>query len=88
MYSWRGATISVCGEAKGVYKSEMKEMKAYANLHGYLQQRREGLRAKGAARVRGPRVMIVGPADTGAFPAYSRVSMHARTCSQCALSRS
>jgi poly(A) polymerase len=65
IYSWRGATISVCGETKAVYKSEMKEMKAYANLHGYLQQRREGLRAKGAARVRGPRVMIVGPVDTG-----------------------
>ena len=65
IYSWRGATISVCGEPKAVYKSEMKEMKAYANLHGYLQQRREGLRAKGAARVRGPRVMIVGPGDTG-----------------------
>ena len=53
----------------------MKEMKAYANLHGYLQQRREGLRAKGAARVRGPRVMIVGPADTGAFPACARAGV-------------
>ena len=51
-------------------------MKAYANLHGYLQQRREGLRAKGAARVRGPRVMIVGPADTGAFTACARVGVH------------
>ena len=58
----------------------MKEMKAYANLHGYLQQRREGLRAKGAARVRGPRVMIVGPADTGAFPACVCAGVHACTC--------
>jgi len=42
-----GGTVSVHGEPKGVYKSEMKEMKAYANVHGYLQERRCALRASG-----------------------------------------
>jgi polyribonucleotide 5'-hydroxyl-kinase len=40
-------------------------MRAYANLHGFLQQERAAARAVGAARTRGPRVMIVGPPDTG-----------------------
>ena len=65
LFSWKGATVSVHGEPKGVYKSEMKEMKTYANLHAYLQQCRREARDGDAARARGPRILVVGPPSTG-----------------------
>lgn len=44
------------------FGSEMKEMKAYANLHGYLQERRAAVREASQdlkhKRMRGPRVLI------------------------------
>jgi hypothetical protein len=61
-FSWQGCSISILGEARVNYVGETTPMRAYANLHAYLEQERADAKAVG---VRGPRVMVVGPPDSG-----------------------
>lgn len=62
IYSWYGAEVLVGGHVAACYLSSETHMPLYANLHQRLEARREEARKTGA---QGPRVIIVGPTDSG-----------------------
>ncbi|EGB07244.1 hypothetical protein AURANDRAFT_27837 [Aureococcus anophagefferens] len=69
LYSWHGCQLETRGECASVYQTGPGETTAAAalNAHSYLETRRdEASRADSCGRdCRGPRVMVVGPSDSG-----------------------
>ncbi|KAL7749865.1 Cleavage polyadenylation factor subunit clp1 [Sorochytrium milnesiophthora] len=62
VFSYRGCEIDVSGVAAVEYVADETPMASHLNVHGALEQARE---AAEAARGEGPRVLIVGPRDSG-----------------------
>ncbi|KAJ2076908.1 Cleavage polyadenylation factor subunit clp1 [Coemansia sp. RSA 988] len=63
IFSWQGCRLSVTGECASVYVAEETAMDSYINVHAALQQQR--VAAAQAGDESGPRVMVVGPEDSG-----------------------
>ncbi len=73
-FTWYGAELVLGGAVAGVYVSPETHMPLYANLHQRLEVRREEAKAAGTsadgsaaavAASHGPRVLVVGPTDSG-----------------------
>jgi polyribonucleotide 5'-hydroxyl-kinase len=62
LFTWFGAEILLWGAVSGAYVSDESQVPLAAALHAQLDARRA---AAAAARGAGPRVMIVGPSDSG-----------------------
>ncbi|KAK1298731.1 hypothetical protein QJS10_CPB14g01393 [Acorus calamus] len=68
IFTWIGATIEVNGTSEVEYVADETPMVSYVNVHAVLEGRRA--RAKGspsndAESSQGPRVIVVGPTDSG-----------------------
>ncbi|KAJ2870650.1 Cleavage polyadenylation factor subunit clp1, partial [Coemansia asiatica] len=66
IFSWQGCVLEVSGECQSAYVAEETPMESYINVHMGLQQLRvqahgEAEEGSGVA----PRVMVVGPEDSG-----------------------
>lgn len=61
LFSWHGCTIEVAGQCHA-YVGKETPMNAYMNVHGMLEEMRDMAERTDK---QGPRVMIVGPTDTG-----------------------
>lgn len=62
VFSWKGGTVKLSGNAVGPYVAKETPMLSYVNVHAALDQRRAAAAAAGG---NGPRAMIVGPANVG-----------------------
>lgn len=62
MFTWTGCQVQVEGEPDVVYESDETPMGIYLNVHHILEQRRQ---SSTAASSLGPRVLVVGPTDSG-----------------------
>ncbi|KAJ5073999.1 polyribonucleotide 5'-hydroxyl-kinase clp1 [Anaeramoeba ignava] len=62
IFTWYGCTLQIQGEAKH-YISNNSLMISYLNIHSILQHKREISREN--INIRGPRVLIAGPIDSG-----------------------
>ncbi|KAK3592967.1 hypothetical protein CHS0354_023189 [Potamilus streckersoni] len=62
VYTWHGCHIKLTGKTEVAYISKDTPMVMYVNMHVALEQMRMNAEKE---RVRGPRVMVVGPADSG-----------------------
>lgn len=71
IFTWNGATVEVDGVAEVAYVADETPMVSYVNVHAVLERRR--VRAKEASisnpsnpsESQGPRVIVVGPTDSG-----------------------
>ncbi|KAF8013005.1 hypothetical protein BT93_I1000 [Corymbia citriodora subsp. variegata] len=67
VFTWYGATIEMDGETETDYTADETPMVSYVNVHAILDARRS--RAKASASdseaSQGPRVIVVGPTDSG-----------------------
>lgn len=71
IFTWNGATVEVDGIAEVAYVADETPMVSYVNVHAVLERRR--VRAKEASvsnpsnplESQGPRVIVVGPTDSG-----------------------
>uniref|UniRef100_A0A0D6R4E5 Protein CLP1 homolog n=1 Tax=Araucaria cunninghamii TaxID=56994 RepID=A0A0D6R4E5_ARACU len=68
IFTWNGATVEVDGTAEVAYVADETPMVSYVNVHAVLERRRA--RAKEASMSspsgsEGPRVIVVGPTDSG-----------------------
>lgn len=61
VYTHHGCTLSVAGTCESDYTAEETPMTEYTNLHFAL----ENLRATASQEMGGPRVLVVGPKDSG-----------------------
>mmetsp|Transcript_25890 Transcript_25890/g.90145 ORF Transcript_25890/g.90145 Transcript_25890/m.90145 type:complete len:300 (-) Transcript_25890:255-1154(-) len=62
VFSWYGAELTTAGHLASAYVSDDTPMQAYSNVHQRLEARRD---AAGTTGGLGPRVMVVGPTDSG-----------------------
>jgi len=62
VFSWQGCTLEVEGAPEVVYVAEETPMAQYVNVHDVLHAQRESALTGGCPA---PRVMIVGPTDSG-----------------------
>ncbi|CAM9682875.1 unnamed protein product [Ectocarpus sp. 6 AP-2014] len=68
VFTWYGCTIETTGWVSSIYVAQETPMKSYVNTHAQLEARRDkALQALQAGRtnITGPRVMVVGEADSG-----------------------
>ncbi|KAJ1812277.1 Cleavage polyadenylation factor subunit clp1, partial [Coemansia sp. RSA 2599] len=67
VYSWQGCTLVVTGDCQSAYVAEETPMESYINVHMGLQQLRVQAHGEAGDVGRGvaPRVMVVGPEDSG-----------------------
>eukprot|EP00268_Persea_americana_P017427 TRINITY_DN1838_c0_g2_i9.p1 TRINITY_DN1838_c0_g2~~TRINITY_DN1838_c0_g2_i9.p1 ORF type:complete len:425 (-),score=89.91 TRINITY_DN1838_c0_g2_i9:266-1540(-) len=68
VFTWNGATIEVNGPSEVEYVADETPMVSYVNVHAVLNARRasaKGSSAGGADSSQGPRVIVVGPTDSG-----------------------
>ncbi|KAG9451736.1 hypothetical protein H6P81_004640 [Aristolochia fimbriata] len=67
IFTWNGATIEVNGTSEVEYVADETPMVSYVNVHAILDARRA--RARGSTSDKdssqGPRVIVVGPTDSG-----------------------
>ncbi|KAI5069276.1 hypothetical protein GOP47_0015577 [Adiantum capillus-veneris] len=63
VFSWTGATIEVDGSTDSIYTENETPMQSYLDVHHLLENKRDQA-AKGASSF-GPRVIVVGPTDSG-----------------------
>ncbi|XP_030513567.1 protein CLP1 homolog [Rhodamnia argentea] len=67
VFTWYGATIDMDGDTETDYTADETPMVSYVNVHAILDARRN--RAKASASdsesPQGPRVIVVGPTDSG-----------------------
>uniref|UniRef100_A0A3P8VDF7 Polyribonucleotide 5'-hydroxyl-kinase Clp1 n=1 Tax=Cynoglossus semilaevis TaxID=244447 RepID=A0A3P8VDF7_CYNSE len=62
VFTWQGCTVNLYGKPEVAYVSVETPMLLYLNTHAALEQMR---RQAERENERGPRVMVVGPADVG-----------------------
>ena len=62
LFSWLGCEVQVWGAECAVYVSRESQVPLFANLHQQLEARREAAERGGG---QGPRVLVVGPTDSG-----------------------
>ncbi|EEC72748.1 hypothetical protein OsI_06378 [Oryza sativa Indica Group] len=70
IFTWHGATVELDGVSESEYTSDETPMVVYVNTHAILDARRARARAAAAQGAlpessQGPRVIIVGPSDSG-----------------------
>ncbi|XP_058107960.1 protein CLP1 homolog [Magnolia sinica] len=68
IFTWNGATIEVNGTSEVEYVADETPMISYVNVHAVLEGRRARAKASstnGTDSSQGPRVMVVGPTDSG-----------------------
>ncbi|KAJ0043642.1 hypothetical protein Pint_19302 [Pistacia integerrima] len=70
VFTWYGATIEMDGTTETEYTADETPMVSYVNVHAVLEGRRNHAKAsasKGSdtSQVQGPRVIVVGPTDSG-----------------------
>ncbi|XP_006647074.3 protein CLP1 homolog [Oryza brachyantha] len=70
IFTWHGATVELDGASESEYSSDETPMVIYVNTHAILDARRARARAAAAQGApleasQGPRVIIVGPSDSG-----------------------
>ena len=70
LFTWHGATLETRGETLSIYESKRDSaMISYVNTHAQLEARREAalrvVRQGVSGPPHGPRVMLVGPTDSG-----------------------
>lgn len=62
IYTWEGCSLEITGSLEGDYVAEETKMELYANVHFALEEMREIATNLGSM---GPRVLIVGPENSG-----------------------
>uniref|UniRef100_A0A803QM42 Protein CLP1 homolog n=1 Tax=Cannabis sativa TaxID=3483 RepID=A0A803QM42_CANSA len=68
VFTWYGATIELDGSTETDYTADETPMISYVNVHAILDGRRNRAKASssdGSSTVQGPRVIVVGPTDSG-----------------------
>ncbi|KAF4376645.1 hypothetical protein F8388_025516 [Cannabis sativa] len=68
VFTWYGATIEMDGSTETDYTADETPMISYVNVHAILDGRRNRAKASssdGSSTVQGPRVIVVGPTDSG-----------------------
>ncbi|KAI4320436.1 hypothetical protein MLD38_033918 [Melastoma candidum] len=67
VFTWYGATVEMDGETETDYTADETPMVSYVNVHAVLDARRNRARASpaGSESSQGPRVIVVGPTDSG-----------------------
>ncbi|OWM69766.1 hypothetical protein CDL15_Pgr025615 [Punica granatum] len=67
VFTWYGATIEMDGETESDYTTNETPMVSYVNVHAILEGRRNRARASppDSNSSQGPRVIVVGPKDSG-----------------------
>lgn len=74
IFSWYGCKLETDGSCHTLYVSEETPMSVLANIHSQLEGRRDIALLSGT---RGPRVMVVGPAESGRATAARILAMYA-----------
>ena len=62
LFTWMGCEVQVWGAECAMYVSKESQVPLFANLHQQLEARRSAAEASGG---QGPRVLVVGPTDSG-----------------------
>ncbi|MEW5303064.1 MAG: hypothetical protein WDW36_005793 [Sanguina aurantia] len=62
VFTWTGCRVTVNGSPSVIYLAEETPMVSYLNLSHHLDERRQGAKAAGG---QGPRVVVLGPMDSG-----------------------
>ncbi|KAG0477730.1 hypothetical protein HPP92_012449 [Vanilla planifolia] len=68
VFTWNGATVEVEGTSEVEYVADETPMVSYVNVHAILNGRRARAKASSSSDMvasQGPRVIVVGPADSG-----------------------
>ncbi|URE28331.1 Pre-mRNA cleavage complex II protein Clp1 [Musa troglodytarum] len=68
VFTWNGATIELDGISEVEYVADETPMVSYVNVHAILDARRgraKSSQASGTDSSQGPRVIVVGPTDSG-----------------------
>ncbi|KAH1041853.1 hypothetical protein GYH30_024266 [Glycine max] len=68
VFTWYGATIEMDGATETDYTADVTPMVSYVNLHVVLDGRRSRAKASppdDSGSSQGPRVIVVGPTDSG-----------------------
>ncbi|CAH9050231.1 unnamed protein product [Cuscuta europaea] len=67
VFTWYGATIEMDGPTENEYTADETPMISYVNVHAVLDARRERAKASpsDSGTYQGPRVIVVGPSDSG-----------------------
>ncbi|XP_023533688.1 protein CLP1 homolog [Cucurbita pepo subsp. pepo] len=68
VFTWYGATLEMDGATETDYTADETPMIGYVNVHAILEARRSRARASSAddsGSTQGPRVIVVGPTDSG-----------------------
>ncbi|KAJ8774949.1 hypothetical protein K2173_019953 [Erythroxylum novogranatense] len=67
VFTWYGATIEMDGSTETDYTADETPMVSYVNVHAILDARRNRAKASStdSEPVQGPRVIVVGPTDSG-----------------------
>lgn len=68
IFTWNGARIELDGHSELAYVADETPMMSYVNAHGILEGRRARAsqpQSNDAVHSKGPRVMVVGPTDSG-----------------------
>ncbi|KAJ4808661.1 hypothetical protein LUZ62_021227 [Rhynchospora pubera] len=68
IFTWHGATIELDGFSEAEYTADETPMVSYVNVHAILDGRRSRAKASQSTDVdasQGPRVIVVGPTDSG-----------------------
>ncbi|XP_044505948.1 protein CLP1 homolog [Mangifera indica] len=68
VFTWYGATVEMDGITETDYTADETPMVSYVNVHAVLEGRRNRAKAaaaKGSDTFLGPRVIVVGPTDSG-----------------------
>ncbi|KAL8172367.1 hypothetical protein V2J09_024171 [Rumex salicifolius] len=68
VFTWYGATIEMDGNTETDYTADETPMISYVNVHAVLEARRSRAKASSSSdseSSKGPRVIVVGPTDSG-----------------------
>ncbi|KAK8948163.1 hypothetical protein KSP40_PGU022236 [Platanthera guangdongensis] len=68
IFTWHGATVEVEGTSEVQYAADETPMVSYVNVHAILDRRRARAKASSkndAIASQGPRIIVVGPTDSG-----------------------
>jgi len=79
VFTWHGCTLEVGGDVESDYVAEETPMLSCANLHFALESLRDGSAAGGSTEM-GPRVLIVGPENSGKTSLAKTLTAYAAKC--------
>jgi len=82
IFTWHGCTLDIKGECQHSYVASETPMAHYMKLHAELEARRAAALASG---MRGPCVLVAGPADTGKTSLATLLVNYAARCGRTVL---